>query len=167
MFFFKKASMQKLCKWKDCKTFPSLEREGDRKAANVVRCRCESEDSQVGKNGSATQLTNYHFKLFRRPGYHLQEIHTDFDSVDQQPARTRLYPCSARILNGFSGLCNLFRLQGCRNEAECIFVNVKRARREKVYKRKACSTFPSLEDHILIQCTMSNLQVCFSQKSAF
>ena len=25
-----------------------------RKAANVVCCRCESEDSQVGKNGSAT-----------------------------------------------------------------------------------------------------------------
>ena len=34
-------------------------------------------------------------------------------------------------------------------------------------RRKACETFPVLEDHILIQCTMSNLQVCFSQKSAF
>ena len=27
---------------------------GERKAANVVCCLCESEDSQVGKNGSAT-----------------------------------------------------------------------------------------------------------------
>ena len=33
MFSFKKASMQKLCKWKACKTFPSLEREGDRRTS--------------------------------------------------------------------------------------------------------------------------------------
>ena len=67
------------------------------KAANFGCCLCESEDSQVGKNGSVTQLMIYNFKLFRRPGYHLQEIHTDFDSLDQQPARTRLCPCSASL----------------------------------------------------------------------
>ena len=36
-------------------------------------------------------------------------------------------------------------LADCRNEAEDILINVKRTRREKVHKRKACNTFPVLE----------------------
>ena len=32
--------------------------------------------------------------LQKRPGYHLQEIHSDFDSVEWQPATTRRCRCS-------------------------------------------------------------------------
>ena len=47
-----KVSMLKLVNRKNATRFPFWRERV--KAANFVRCLCESEDSQVGKNGSAT-----------------------------------------------------------------------------------------------------------------
>ena len=44
--------MRKLINGKNAARFPFWRERV--KAANVIRCLCESEDSQVGKNGSAT-----------------------------------------------------------------------------------------------------------------
>ena len=51
-------------------------------------------------------------------------------------------------------------LADCRNEAEDILINVKRTRREKVHKRKACNTFSVLErkgDHLIYQMVESRM----------
>ena len=63
MFSFKKASMQKLCKWKACSTFPVLERKG----AHLIYQMGESRILYVGIRESRRMLNISFIKIFRIP----------------------------------------------------------------------------------------------------
>ena len=63
MFSFKKASMQKLCKWKACSTFPVLERKG----AHLIYQMGESRILYVGIRESRRMLHISFIKILRFP----------------------------------------------------------------------------------------------------
>ena len=101
------------------------------------------------------------FPIKRKKLYERKDCST-FPVLERKGKGRELCSLSAKMVTPFLSQCKALQgftgqqesrldsrvgaiLADCRSEMEGVLININRTRREKLHKRKACTTFPSLE----------------------